>query len=58
MIPTSVCLSWRQAGCAKTAEQISVLFGLETLGEPRNTVLDGGPRPPKARRRGSMWPFP
>jgi len=29
------------AGCAKTAERIDVLFGMETPGNPRNTILDG-----------------
>jgi len=27
--------------CAKMAERIEVLLGVETLGEPRNIVLDG-----------------
>jgi len=29
--------------CANTAERIEVLFGVETLGDPRNIVLDGSP---------------
>jgi len=28
------------------AEQINILFGVETLEDPRNIVLDGGPHPP------------
>jgi len=28
-----------------TTDHITILFGLETFGEPRNTVLDGGPDP-------------
>jgi len=39
--------------CAKTAEQIEVLFAVKTPGEPRNTVLDGGPDP--QRRGGSAF---
>jgi len=27
-------------GCAKTVERIDVLFGVETIGGPRNIVLD------------------
>jgi len=33
-------------GCAKMAEWIDILFGVETPGDPRNIVLDGGPHPP------------
>jgi len=29
----------------KTAARIEVLFGVETLGDPRNIVLDGGLQP-------------
>jgi len=29
--------------CANIAKQIEFLLGLETLGEPRNTVLNGSP---------------
>jgi len=28
--------------CAKMAERIKMLFGVNTLGSPRNTVLDAG----------------
>jgi len=31
--------------CAKTAERIRFLFGVETTGNPRHTVLDGVPLP-------------
>jgi len=34
-----------RAGCAKTAEQINVLFGVEALGDQRNIVLCGVPIP-------------
>jgi len=49
----SVCLSRSSTGnhCAKTAEQMKMLFGVNTLGGPRNIVLDGGPDPPTARGR-------
>jgi len=45
MMPASVSLSVTPAGCAKTAERIDVLFGLETLGNPRHIALDGGHHP-------------
>jgi len=35
-------VSVTQPRCAKTAERIEVLFGLETLEDPRHIVLDGG----------------
>ena len=31
---------------AKTAEPIEMPFGLRTLADPGNNVLDGGPEPP------------
>jgi len=45
----SVCLSRgsTRLHCAKTAEQIRILFGVSTLGSPRNIVLDGDPHPPR-----------
>jgi len=50
--------------CAKTAEQIKILFGRNTLGGARNTVLDGGPDPPQRGGGGFdavfaqlLWPF-
>jgi len=36
MIPVSVGLSVLQTGCAKAAERINVLFGVEIPGGPRN----------------------
>jgi len=45
MIPASVSLPVMQAGCAKTAEQIDVLFEVETPGDPIHIILDGGPYP-------------
>jgi len=51
MIPTFICLFVTQTGCAKTAERIDVLFGVETSGDPISIVgpLDGVPYP-TARR--------
>jgi len=31
--------------CAKTTEQIKILFGVNTLGGQKSIVLDGGPDP-------------
>jgi len=39
-------LSVTNAGCAKTAEWIDVLFGVETHKDPRNNVLKGDHHPP------------
>jgi len=46
----SVCLSRGSTRllCAKTAEQIKILFRVDTLGGPRNIVLDGGLDPSTA----------
>jgi len=46
--------------CAKTAEQIEVLFGMETLGDPSHGVLDEGHPIPlwegkNKRRRGKFF---
>jgi len=41
-----------QLHCAKTAEQIKVPLGVNTLGDPRNSVLERGPNPTTERRRG------
>jgi len=42
MIAASVNLSVCHAGgCAKTAERIDILFGMETPGDPRDIALDG-----------------
>jgi len=45
----SVCLSRgsTRLNCAKTAEGIKVLFGVNTLRGQRNIALDGGPDPPQ-----------
>jgi len=45
MILVSVNQSVMRAGCAKSAEWIDVLFGVETPGHPRNILLDGVPIP-------------
>jgi len=37
--------------CAKTAERLEILFGVETLGDPRHVVLDADPDPRAARGR-------
>jgi len=39
----SVCQSVTRLRCAKTAERIQVLLRMETLGDPRNIILDGSP---------------
>jgi len=41
----SVSLSVTHLHSAKPAEWIDILLGMRTLGDPRNIVLDGGPRP-------------
>jgi len=67
MIPVSVCHSVSLSVCLyvtrlnsallyKMAEQIKMLFGVNTPGGPRNIVLDGGPDPPQ--RGDSMQPSP
>jgi len=38
----NVCQSVTRVDCAKTAERIDVLFAVETLGDPRHIMLDGG----------------
>jgi len=45
----SVCLSRSptRLRCVKTAEQIKILFVMNTLGGPKNIVLDGDPDPPQ-----------
>jgi len=35
-------MSLTQADCAKTAERIDILFGVEISGNSRNILLDGG----------------
>jgi len=47
----AVSVSVTRLRCAKTAERIEVLFGMETLGRPRNTQLDGVPIPLQRGRR-------
>jgi len=44
-----VCLSrgLTRLHCAKSAKRIKILFGVNTFGGPRTTVLDGGPDPPQ-----------
>jgi len=37
-----VCRYVSRLRCAKTAKRIEVSFGIETLGDPRQIVLDGG----------------
>jgi len=40
-ISQSLYVTWMNS--TKMAEWINVLFGVETLGEPKNTALDGCP---------------
>jgi len=47
----SVC---PQLCCAKMAEQVNVLFAVETLGDPRNIVLDRSPD----YHMHLIWPLP
>jgi len=44
-------LSVTRARCAKTAEWIGILFGMEAIGNPRSIALDGSLHHP---RRGVM----
>jgi len=59
-LSVSLSSSFTRLWVAKTAERIEVLFGVKTLGNQRNIVLDGGPDPPSARGREvhSMQPLP
>jgi len=50
-----VCMSVMRLRCAKTAEQIDVVFTMENRGGPRHIVLDGGADP--IRPEGSMRLF-
>jgi len=43
--------------CAKTAERIKILFGLNTPGGQRNIVLEWGPDPPQRGKGYSMQPL-
>jgi len=55
----SVCLSRgsTRLHCAKTAERIKILLGVNTPAGPRN-MLDGGPDPSTARGGDSMQESP
>jgi len=55
----SVCLSRGSSRLhrAKTAEQIKMLFGVNTPGGPRDIVLDVGPDPPTERGRRPTFKF-
>jgi len=48
----SICESVKWLHCTKMAQWIKVLFGVKTLGSPRNTVLDGGPKTHTVMGRG------
>jgi len=41
VIPTSVSMYVTRLRCSNMAQRIEVLLGIETLGDPRNIVLDG-----------------
>jgi len=43
--------------CTKMAEQIKMLFGVNTPGGPQNDVLDMSPDPPTDRERGPTFKF-
>jgi len=43
------------ASLSEMAEQIKILFGLNTPGGQWNIVLDGGPHPPAERGRGPVF---
>jgi len=49
-----ICLSVARLRCAKTAEWIDVLFGVESLVDSKNIVLDGSPPHPQRRGGGLM----
>jgi len=51
MIPASVSLFVMRAGCAKQAERIDVLFGVETPGGHKKHCIRLGPHTPTTRER-------
>jgi len=55
----SVCLSCGSSWlhCAKMAEQIKMVFGVNTLGDPRNIVLDVGLGLPQRGEAGPTFKF-
>jgi len=55
----SLCLSQGSTRlyCAKTAERIKMLFGVNTLGGPRDIVLHGSPDSPTDRGKGPTLTF-
>jgi len=55
----SVCLSRGSSRlhCARTAEPIKMLFGMNTPGDPWNIVLDVGPDPPQRGEGGPLLNF-
>jgi len=55
-----ISASVTRAGCAKTAERIDVVFGVEISGDSWNTVLNDitNLHPPRRWRRGSMRSLP
>jgi len=54
-----VCVSRgsSQLRCAKTAEQIKMLFGVNTVGVSGTLCLHGGPDPPTDREKGPTFKF-
>jgi len=52
-----ILASVMQASCAKTAELINVLFGVEIPGEKRNIAVDGGPHPLTVKREADQCNF-
>jgi len=52
-----VCQFITRLRCAKTAERIDVLFGVETPGDRKSIKLDGGYHLPRQYEGGSMRPL-
>jgi len=61
VVSLSVSLSvtrHKSVSLCKTAQRIQILFGVNSLGGPRNTVLDREPDPPTVWGReslGEIW---
>jgi len=53
----SVCLSRgsTRLRCARTAEGMKIVFGVNTPVDPINIVLDGGLDPPYSKGEGNLW---
>jgi len=51
VVARSISQSDTRLRCAKTAKRIEVMFGIETLGDQRRIMLDGGPYAEEAGQR-------